>query len=164
MYYDLKQLLQLILKMHHLVEFTKFLVFFRVDEDPELYELLSEAICKNIKRFTVDDLLTILANLTQSLSPSTQEVFKVVNEEFCIRLTHEHNPVTMDLVLQPEDLLKITTTMLEYGQMQDSLKNGMIDYIADRISSLTYEVTSELAVIYAMKMDQTYKGLFFVKM
>ena len=29
---------------------------------------------------------------------------------------------------------------------------------------MTYETTSELAVIYAMKMDETYKGLFFSKM
>ena len=47
-YYDLKQILQLINKREHLVEFTKFLVFFQVDEDPELYELISEAICKNV--------------------------------------------------------------------------------------------------------------------
>lgn len=29
---------------------------------------------------------------------------------------------------------------------------------------MTYETTSELAVIYAMRMDETYKGLFFRKM
>ena len=75
------------------------MIYFKVDEDPELYELLSESICKRIKYFTVDELLTILANLTQSLSPSTKEVFRVVNEEFCVRLTHEHNPATMDLLL-----------------------------------------------------------------
>ena len=147
-----------------MVEFTKFLVFFQVDEDPELYELITEAICKKVQRFTVDDLLTILANLTQSLSPSTQEVFRVVNEEFCTRLSHDHNPVTIDLVLQPEDLMKITNTLLEYGQMHETLKNGMIDYISERVNTLTFEVTAELAVIYAMKMDETYKGLFFKKM
>ena len=86
-----------------------------MDEDPELFELISEAVCKQVQRITVDDLLAILANMTQSLSPATQEVFKVVNEEFCTRLTHDHKPVTIDLVLQPEDLMKITTTLLEYG-------------------------------------------------
>ena len=98
-YYDLKQLLTLITRPAHLVNFTKFLVFFKVDQDPELYELLSEAICKSIKRLSVDDLLTILANFSHSLSPSSTEIFRVVNEEFCIRLTHEHNPVSLDLVL-----------------------------------------------------------------
>jgi len=159
----LKQLLTLITRPGHLVNFTKFMIFFKVDEDPELYELLSEAICKSLKRFTVDDLLTILANYSHSLSPSAPEMFRVINEEFCIRLTHEFNPSSLDLVLQPEDLLKITTTLLSYGQMDGTLKNGMIEYIADHLRSLTYEVTSELAVIYASRMDETYKGLFFEK-
>ena len=88
----------------------------------------------------------------------------MVNEEFCTRLSHDHNPVTIDLVLQPEDLMKITNTLLEYGQMHETLKNGMIDYISERVNTLTFEVTAELAVIYAMKMDETYKGLFFKKM
>ena len=88
----------------------------------------------------------------------------MVNEEFCTRLSHDHNPVTIDLVLQPDDLMKITTNLLEYGQMHETLKNGMIDYIAERVNTLTFEVTAELAVIYAMKMDETYKGLFFKKM
>ena len=39
----------------------------------------------------------------------------------------------------------------------------MIDYIESYLSTLTFEVTSELAVIYASKMDNTYKGLFFSK-
>ena len=155
-YYDLKQLLQLVTKAEFLVNFTKFMVYFKVDEDPELYELLSESICKRIKYFTVDELLTILANLTQSLSPSTKEVFRVVNEEFCVRLTHEHNPMTVDLLLQPEDLIKITSTMLDFNQMHESLKNGVVEYIEENLSTLTFETTSELAVIYASKMDSAY--------
>jgi hypothetical protein len=39
----------------------------------------------------------------------------------------------------------------------------MIDYISDNISEQTYEVLAELAVIYATKMDKTYKELFFQK-
>ena len=53
-YYDLKQLLQLVTNAEHLVNFTKFLVCFKVDEDPELYDILTEALCKSIKKFTVD--------------------------------------------------------------------------------------------------------------
>ena len=53
-YYDLKQLLQLITGRDNLVNFTKFMLFFKLEEDPELYELLSEAICKKIAHFTVD--------------------------------------------------------------------------------------------------------------
>lgn len=39
----------------------------------------------------------------------------------------------------------------------------MIDHIQDNLSQMTYEVLAELAVIYATRMDNTYKGLFFEK-
>lgn len=39
----------------------------------------------------------------------------------------------------------------------------MIDHVSDNLSQLTYEVLAELAVIYATKMDKTYKSLFFEK-
>ena len=68
-YYDLKQLLQLITGRDNLVNFTKFILFFKIDEDPELYELLSEAICKKIAHFTCDQLLTMMVNYNQTLSP-----------------------------------------------------------------------------------------------
>ena len=144
------------------MDFTKFMVFFKVDEDPELYELLAEAVSKQGKNFSVDDLLTIMANYTQSLSPQTTEVFRVINEEFCIRLSGEHNPASLELLLKPEvDLAKITNTLLDYRGMHENLKNGMVEYIADNLSSLTFETTSELAVVFSTKMDETYKGLFF---
>lgn len=41
-YYDLKQVLQLVTGTGNLVNFTKFMVFFKVDEDPELIEILTE--------------------------------------------------------------------------------------------------------------------------
>lgn len=160
-YYDLKQVLQLVTGTGNLVNFTKFMVFFKVDEDPELIEILTEQICSKIKYFTVDELLTICANYSHTLSPQTKEIFRVVNEEFCIRLTHEHNPSSFELVFKPEDLMKITATMLEYEQMHDTLKNGVIDYIKDEMGNVTFETMSELAVIFAMKMDPTYKGMFF---
>ncbi len=47
--------------------------------------------------------------------------------------------------------------MLDNGTMEDNLKQSMMDYIKENISDLTYEVKAELAVVYAMKMDYTYK-------
>lgn len=41
--------------------------------------------------------------------------------------------------------------------MDGSLKQGMIDYIEEKLTSLTYEVMAELAVIYATQMDEVYK-------
>lgn len=40
----------------------------------------------------------------------------------------------------------------------------MVEYIEDNINSIPYEVTAELAVIYASKMNTTYKNVFFTKM
>lgn len=102
-------------KGENLVNFSKFLVFFKVDEDPELYEIVTESICKGIKKLTIDDLLTVVANMSQTLSPTTTEIFRVVNEELCVRLSNEHNPTSLDLVVQPEDLIKITTNLLRFG-------------------------------------------------
>ena len=76
----------------NLVNLTKFVVFFKVEDDPELLEVIADSICKRIKYYTIDDLLTILANYNQTLSPQAVEVCRVINEEFCVRLTHEHDP------------------------------------------------------------------------
>jgi hypothetical protein len=48
--------------------------------------------------------------------------------------------------------------------MNGELKNMMAEYIHDNVNDLTYETTAELAVIYASKMDDTYRGVFFKKM
>ena len=45
-----------------------------------------------MKNLTVDEMLTILANYSHTLSPTAKELFRVVNEEFCVRLTHEFQP------------------------------------------------------------------------
>jgi len=47
--------------------------------------------------------------------------------------------------------------------MTDNLKQNMIDHIYDNLNELNYEVLAELAVVYATKMDKTYKELFFQK-
>jgi hypothetical protein len=51
--------------------------------------------------------------------------------------------------------------MLNNNTMEDGLKQSMMDHIIDNMSNLTYEVTAELAVVYAVKMDNTYKQMFF---
>lgn len=48
--------------------------------------------------------------------------------------------------------------------MSSEVKNMMAEYIHDNVNDLTYEVTAELAVIYATKMDEAFKNVFFKKM
>ena len=51
--------------------------------------------------------------------------------------------------------------MLSYRKMSHELKQNIIDYLKDNIDSFKYDVIAELAVIYATKMDDNYKQLFF---
>ena len=81
------------------MEFVKFLLFFKVDEDPELYELISENICKKIQYFTIDEMLTVLVNLSQTLSPAVHEVFEVANLELVERLDNNYDPMARELFI-----------------------------------------------------------------
>ena len=48
--------------------------------------------------------------------------------------------------------------------MDSMLKQAMIDHIEDNLNDLTYEIKAELAILYASKMDKTYKSIFFSKL
>ena len=68
-YQDLKIILQIVNGTDNLEKFTKFMVFFRVDEDPELLEVLCDNIASKMSYFTTDEILSILVNLNHTLSP-----------------------------------------------------------------------------------------------
>ena len=68
-YQDLKIILQIVNGTDNLEKFTKFLVFFRVDEDPELLEVLCDNIASKMSYFTTEEILSILVNLNHTLSP-----------------------------------------------------------------------------------------------
>ena len=65
-----------------MVEFSKFVVFFGVDDDPEVHELLADAIARKTNMLTVDQILTILVNFAHTLSAESQDVFASANQEF----------------------------------------------------------------------------------
>ena len=109
-------------------------------------------------------MLTTVVNLSHTLSPSVHEVFEVANLELVERLDNNYDPMSSDLLIQPEDLIKIANTMLNHGQMKDNLKQQMIEHIEEENLQFTYEILSELAVVYALKMDETYKNMFFSKL
>ena len=49
----------------------KFSIFFKIEDDPEIYELLADQVKKNISKLRIEELLEILVNLSHSLSPET---------------------------------------------------------------------------------------------
>jgi hypothetical protein len=61
------------------VDFTKFVVFFGVNDDPEIFDLLCDSIVRNIRSVRVDDILTIIVNYAYTLAPNTKEIFNAAN-------------------------------------------------------------------------------------
>ena len=65
-----------------MVEFSKFIVFFGVDDDPEVFDLLTDAIMRKLRVLKVDDILTILVNFAHTLSPNAKDLFVAAEQEF----------------------------------------------------------------------------------
>ena len=95
-----------------MVEFSKFVVFFAVDDDPEVPDLLADAVLRKMRQLTVDQILTVLVNFAHSLSPNAKDLFGSANQEFGQRLAHEYNPSDTHLYVKPEDIVKILTVLL----------------------------------------------------
>ena len=81
LYDDFKVIIQSIDRPKSLVEFVKFIVFFGVDDDPEIFDLLTDAIIIKMRYLTVDDLLTVVTNFTHTLHPNAQLIFDAANQE-----------------------------------------------------------------------------------
>ena len=145
----------------YLTEFSKFLIFFKVDEDPELVELLCDQVCKRVKDFTIDEHLTILTNLAHTLNPAYEDVFQSVTSEFEERLAGDYITQNHELYLKQTDIIKIINTLVGFGRMTGELRHAIYDFIKVEMNSMNYETLAELAVVYATKMDKTYQGLFF---
>jgi hypothetical protein len=58
--------------------------------------------------------------------------------------------------IQPEDLVKITTLLLDHGQMKEELHHAIISNIESNIQIVSFEVLAELAVVFAAKENETY--------
>lgn len=99
LYTDLKTILQVTNKPENLTQWSKFIVFFKVDDDPELIEQLNFKIKQKIKFFEVDDILQVLVNMQHTLSSTVVELFDAVNDEFTERLSQNYNPNKVSLFL-----------------------------------------------------------------
>lgn len=51
--------------------------------------------------------------------------------------------------------------MLDMRIMSSELKESVMEFMKDNIADFRYETLSEIAVIYSIKMDHTYKKRFF---
>lgn len=90
--YDLKYIIQVLTKQKSLLNMSKFVVFMKVEDDPEIIELLCDIVCKRVKTLTTDELLEIIVNLSHTLHPSVVDVNEQANSEFVERLSDNFNP------------------------------------------------------------------------
>jgi hypothetical protein len=58
-----------------IVGLTKLIVFFKVDHDPEIFDILTDAILVKIRRLTVVDFLDVTINFAHTLHSSSQLIF-----------------------------------------------------------------------------------------
>ena len=76
---DLKSVLSKVSQPESIVEFSKFIVFFGVDDDPEVFDLLLDGFAKSIRKTTVDGILTVLVNFAHTLSSGAAQAFQLAN-------------------------------------------------------------------------------------
>jgi hypothetical protein len=93
----------------------------------------------------------MLANLRHTLSPAVLNLYGVVNSELIERMHDGYTTKDASNYVKPEDLIKIMNVLLDHKQMKEELKNGMLGFLEENMSSFSYETLAELAVINAAK-------------
>lgn len=96
---DLKFIVQSIKDMVNIYNLVKFVVYFKIGDDPELMEILADQIKKNMGKFKNDELLEMLVNFSHTLSPETQSLCELVNQDIIYRLSEEYDPEHGDLYI-----------------------------------------------------------------
>jgi hypothetical protein len=78
---------------------TKFVVFFQIDDDPELLTYLIERIKAKMTHFGTEQIIQIIVNIKHTLSPEAMQVVEQANIEFVERLSDNYNPNNRELYL-----------------------------------------------------------------
>lgn len=63
LYKDLKTILQVTNHADNLMNWAKFVVYYQIDDDPEVVEYLSIKIMKRLTVFSTDEILTTIVNM-----------------------------------------------------------------------------------------------------
>lgn len=75
----------------------------------------------------------------------------------------ELNNIDPKMTWRPECLLKTSTVLLDHKQMKGELKIQMLEHIEMYRHEFDYSVRSDLAVLFATKMDKNHRDQFFDK-
>jgi hypothetical protein len=74
-------------------------VFLKLEDDPEIVELLIDMVIRQKHFFTTDDLLTLTVNLSHTLNPAVENWLEAVNSEFVTRLDDNFDPDDRNLFI-----------------------------------------------------------------
>ena len=76
-------------------------------------------------------------------------------------MTDNYSPTHRDQYIQHEDLVKIIAALQQHNSMNENLKNAIVTYIQDHADSIHYVLHAELAVLFASRLDETYRKMYF---
>lgn len=85
----------------------------------------------------------------------------MANQELRQRLRGEFESLDSRLFVTIEDLGLILNTLLDHKQLQDSTKEEVMNFLERKTNEMNYEQLSDMAVIFASKVDEKYQDLFF---
>lgn len=162
-YDDLKKIIQQIMNPKYYAEASKLLVYYGATDDPELIDILTDAVARQFRVMTIDDICTVLVNMAHTLTPNAQILFDMANQEFGQRMRTELDNIDPSMTWRPDHLLKTATVLLEHRQMKGEFKLQMIEHIEMYRTDFDYDVRADLAVLFATKMDDKYRDQFFDK-
>ena len=98
-----------------------------------------------------------MVNFAHSLHSDTSELFEVACDEVAARFLENYNPKDDALLITTQDLPKIMNVFLDYKKMNQEMREALAAFIEDNQMFVGYEIWTELAIIYATKMDKQYK-------
>ena len=113
-YDDLKKIIQQIMNPKYYAEASKLLVYYGATDDPELIDILTDAVARQFRVMTIDDICTVLVNMAHMLTPNAQILFDMANQEFGQRMRTEVENYDPLMTWRPEHLLKTATILLEH--------------------------------------------------
>ena len=143
-------------------KWSQFLTFFQIRDDTELYQVLGDTCQTRIKAFSIEEMMSVMLNIRETGNDEVyQEVVASINSELAERLENNYNPIENKQFILEDDVIKILNTMLDIQSMNGEVKDALIEHIEDNIGQFNYETIAELTVVYASKMDDTYKKQFF---
>jgi hypothetical protein len=99
-------------------QWAKFCTRFNVTE-PDTWHVLKESFEEFSNRFTVDELLTVLVNISHSLSVDSVKLFDVANVELTKRLRRTYKPSGDEMMILVDDFIKILETLHSFKRLDE---------------------------------------------